>query len=70
LIAAIRSATGPVDVRFRRVAGHLQVDVALPAISDEVVEDVADRVGAVDGTVTVRRSAGTTTVAAEIPCAS
>ena len=70
VVATIRSATGPVDLRIRRLAGHLQVDVALPAISDDVVEDVADRVGAVDGTVSVRRSAGTATVAAEIPCAS
>ena len=68
--ATIRSATGPVDLRIRRLAGHLQVEVSLSAISDDVVEDVADRVGAVDGTVSVRRSAGTAIVAAEIPCAS
>jgi signal transduction histidine kinase len=70
VVAAVRSATGAVDVRIQRIQGQLRVEVALLAIADDVVEDVADRVGAVDGTVSVSRSAGMAKVIAEIPCAS
>jgi len=70
VVAAVRSATGAVDVRVSRVAERLQVEVALPAIEDDVVQDIADRVGAVDGTLTVTRTAVRTTVVAGLPCAS
>ena len=70
VVAAVRSATGTVEVRVRHVAGRLHVEVALPAIEDDVVQDIADRVGAVDGTITMARKAEHTSLVADLPCAS
>ncbi|HEY7971154.1 MAG TPA: histidine kinase dimerization/phosphoacceptor domain-containing protein [Candidatus Limnocylindrales bacterium] len=70
VVAAVRSATGAVEVRVREVAGRLYVEVALPAIEDDVVQDIADRVGAVDGTITIVRKAELTSLVGDLPCAS
>jgi len=70
VVAAVGSATGTVEVWVRRDTEHLQVEVALTAIEDDVVQDIADRVGAVDGNTMVTRDAGRTTIVADLPCAS
>jgi hypothetical protein len=70
VVAAIRSATGPVEVRISRTDAQLRVSVAVPALADDVVDDVADRIGAVAGTVALHRTAGAVVLSAEIPCAS
>ena len=46
------------------------MEVALPAIVDDVVQDIADRVGAVDGTITIVRKAELTSLVGDLPCAS
>jgi len=70
VLAAVRSATGPVEVRIRHDPARLIVDVALPSMPDDAVDDVADRIGAVDGTVSLARKDDGTTLSAEIPCGS
>ena len=70
VLGAVRAATGPVEIGIRRDPTHLVVDMALPSIPDEVAEDVTDRVGAVDGTVSLTRSRQGVTLEARIPCGS
>jgi len=70
VLAAVRSATGAVDIRVRRLAGKAHVQVALPGIEDDVAQDIGDRVGAVDGVLRVTRTPAGVTLAAELPCGS
>jgi hypothetical protein len=46
------------------------LEVAVPAIDDDVIQDIADRVGAVDGTITMAREPEHTSLVAVLPCAS
>ena len=62
---------GSVEVRATRTDGVLKLEVDGPDLPADVLLDLADRIGAVDGTLTAtRRSAGRTHLLAEIPCAS
>ena len=68
---AVALGTGPVAARATREDGSLAVVVEGPEMPDEIVLDLADRIGAVDGVLTTSRpSAGRTELTAEIPCAS
>jgi signal transduction histidine kinase len=62
---------GPVTAHATRDDGALAVVVEGPNVPDEVILELADRIGAVDGVLTASRpTPGRTTLAAEIPCAS
>ena len=61
---------GPVSVHATRQAGALTLVVEAPTVPDDVLVDLTDRVGAVDGTVTTREAAaGRLELIAKIPCA-
>jgi signal transduction histidine kinase len=65
----LRGGVGPLRVRARRDGERLTVEVTATEIAEPLAEEIADRVGAVDGSV--ERSSygdGTITLIAEIPC--
>jgi signal transduction histidine kinase len=65
----LRGCVGPLRVRARRDGERLTVEVTATEIAEPLAEEIADRVGAVDGSV--ERSSygdGTITLIAEIPC--
>lgn len=64
-------AAGPVGVRATRQTGFLTLLLDAPDIPDDVLTDLGDRVGAVDGTLTTGEpGTGRLELVAEIPCAS
>lgn len=67
----VEFAAGPVSVHATRHPGLLTLVVEAPAIPDDVVVELGDRVGAVDG-VLRRADAGSGRIelVAEMPCAS
>jgi hypothetical protein len=65
----LRGGVGPLRVHARRDGERLTVEVTATEIAEPLAEEIADRVGAVDGSV--ERSSygdGTITLIAEIPC--
>ncbi len=67
----VRFTAGPVSVRATRQAGSLTLLVDAPEIPDDVLVDLGDRVGAVDGRLTTGvAGTGRVELVAEIPCAS
>jgi signal transduction histidine kinase len=67
----VHLGAGAVDVRATRDAGTLRVMVQAEDIPAEMLIELADRIGAVDGTFSTTRShPGRTELVAEIPCAS
>lgn len=72
LVAEIvkRGSTSSVAVNIRGAAGRLLVEIDSAANLDGDLVDLEDRIGALDGELTVARTPGRTTVRAEIPCAS
>ena len=66
----VRTAASPVDVRTGQRGAALTVDLHAAAVDGIDVVGLEDRVGAVDGTLTVNRVAdGHVHVHAELPCA-
>jgi signal transduction histidine kinase len=65
-------ASGTVVVRASRAAGTLTVMLDGPDVPDDVVVELGDRIGAVDGVLRVHPNAalGRMELVAEIPCAS
>jgi signal transduction histidine kinase len=67
----VRASNGPVRVRAQRVGDQLVIEVTSARPPDEVLEELGDRVGALDGSLAVRQGEGQMLVLrAEIPCAS
>jgi signal transduction histidine kinase len=65
----VRGSVGPFRIGARRDAERLIVDVTASHIPNQVAEEIADRVGAVDGSVEhVRDGGATIRLIAEIPC--
>ena len=67
----VGAAAGPVRVDVTRTAQVLTLTVEAPAMPAEMLLELGDRVGAVDGTTAVREPApGRVQLLAEIPCGS
>jgi signal transduction histidine kinase len=68
---AARAANGPLKVAATRTMQRLRIEVSAIGISEHVAEEIADRVGAVDGTLTIVQDADRgMTLIAELPCGS
>jgi signal transduction histidine kinase len=65
----VRSADSPVDVATVRTGSSLEVDVVAEVDGIDLV-GLEDRIGALEGTLAVERSADRVHVHAELPCAS
>jgi signal transduction histidine kinase len=68
---AVEQSTGrPISVSARSDAGRLVVEIAGEALISELAdrEDLEDRVGALNGTMTVQRADGHVRILTEIPC--
>ena len=66
-----RSRTTGVTVEARRGHGRLRVRIDGAGTLDDELVDLRDRIGALDGELTVaRREPGRVTICAEVPCAS
>ena len=66
-----RSITKGVTVRANQAHGHLQIEIESAGTLDDDLVDLEDRIGALDGELTVERMPlDHTTVRAELPCAS
>jgi signal transduction histidine kinase len=67
----LAAASGPVAIRSERSASKVTVDVSAPEIPSELIVELGDRIGAVDGALTVMKGeSGRIELVAEIPCAS
>jgi signal transduction histidine kinase len=66
----VKRSTSSVAVNIRCAAGRLLVEIDSAANLDGDLVDLEDRIGALDGELSVARPPGRTTVRAEIPCAS
>jgi len=65
----VRGGAGPFRIRARHAGDLLTVEINAAAIPEEIVEDLADRVGAVDGAAVAVRDPGLAAIlSAEIPC--
>jgi hypothetical protein len=65
----VRGGVGPFRIHARRDGERLAVVVSASDIPEQTFEDVADRVGAVDGSLEIARGGeGSMTLIAEIPC--
>jgi hypothetical protein len=65
----VRGGVGGFRISARRDGEWLMISVEASAIPEQIVEDVADRVGAVDGSVeVVRHGEASMTLIAEVPC--
>jgi signal transduction histidine kinase len=67
----LRGGVGPLQVRARRNGERLTVEVTATDIPEPIAEEIADRVGAVDGSVErFPDGYGAMTLMAELPCAT
>lgn len=66
----VRAATGRVSVSAGRRSESLLVELRAASVGGLDVVALEDRVGALDGRLTILNGAGTTTVRAELPCGS
>ncbi|MGZ5409408.1 MAG: histidine kinase [Aeromicrobium sp.] len=67
----VSAASGPVAVRGERTRTSVTLDLAAPHVPDELLIDLGDRIGAVDGTLTTKvNGSGRIELRAEVPCAS
>jgi hypothetical protein len=63
--------TKGVTVRANRAHGHLRIEIESAGTLNDVLVDLEDRIGALDGELPVDRTPlYHTTVRAELPCAS
>ena len=68
---AARGSVGTLRVSARRSKSSLTVEVEASAISEPFLDEIEDRVGAVDGSLALARgAAGSVKLVAEIPCGS
>jgi hypothetical protein len=68
---AARGSAGPIRISARRSGGRLMVEVEASDIPGPFLDEIEDRVGAVDGSLArVREAGGSMRLVAEIPCAS
>jgi signal transduction histidine kinase len=68
---AIRGSRGPLRISARRGEGRLMVEVAGSDIPEAFLDEIEDRVGAVDGSLRrARDPGGSVKLVAEIPCGS
>jgi signal transduction histidine kinase len=68
MVAALAGRDGA-TVHITKSDGRLIVQVVSPMTDPDVVAEVTDRVGALDGSLRVERTAHGTQVTAEVPCA-
>jgi hypothetical protein len=68
MVAALAGRDGA-TVHITKSDGQLIVQVVSPMTDPDVVAEVTDRVGALDGSLRVERTAHGTQVTAEVPCA-
>jgi signal transduction histidine kinase len=67
----VSAASGPVAVRSERTRTSVTLDMGAPRIPSELLVDLGDRIGAVDGTLTTKEDgSGRIELRAEVPCAS
>jgi signal transduction histidine kinase len=67
----VRGGVGPFRIRARRRGERLVIEITAPEIPESIAEEVADRVGAVDGSLeSIRSAEASTTLLAELPCGS
>ena len=67
----VESGAGPVQVKAIKVGGFLRLAVDAPSMMGDMIVELDDRVGAVDGILTLREAApGRVRLIAEIPCGS
>jgi signal transduction histidine kinase len=66
----LRAGRGPVRIRVSREDRTLGVRMSLAALPELVDVDLADRVGAVDGSIDIVRHDGRVDLWAELPCGS
>jgi hypothetical protein len=67
----VEAGAGPVRVEAKKSGGFLTLTVGAPSILADMIVELDDRVGAVDGILTVRDAApGGVRLIAEFPCAS
>jgi signal transduction histidine kinase len=67
----VSAAAGPVSVRIERTPTSVMLDIRAPSVSSELLIEFGDRIGAVDGTLTIGDDgSGRMELRAEIPCAS
>jgi signal transduction histidine kinase len=67
----VRVAAGPVRVEATRSARVLTLVVDAPSVPGDMIVELGDRVGAVDGTLAIREAGpGRLRLVAEIPCGS
>ena len=67
---ALRVGKGPIRIRATRNQQRLAIEVSLEELPERSAEDLADRVGAVDGSLTVARDGDRVQLDVEIPCGS
>jgi hypothetical protein len=71
VVETLRAAPdGSVEVRGQLTAGQLALEVASDTARLDSVIDIEDRIGALDGRLTVQQSGSHTTLVAELPCES
>jgi signal transduction histidine kinase len=63
----VRAGSGPFRVRARRTHERFTVEIAASEIPADVSDEIADRVGAVDGSLERHRDGAWSTLVAEIP---
>jgi hypothetical protein len=67
----VAAASRPVAVSIERTRASVTLDLGAATIPSELLVDLGDRIGAVDGTLTVKDAGfGRIALRAEIPCAS
>ncbi|HVF79553.1 MAG TPA: histidine kinase, partial [Solirubrobacteraceae bacterium] len=68
----LKRATGPrVTVHATHANGRLVIDIDSAGVSADELVDVEDRIGALDGELTIQQTPGESTmICAEVPCAS
>jgi signal transduction histidine kinase len=66
----LRGGRGPVQISATRNEQGLAIKVTLDDLPGHIAEDLADRVGAVDGSIAVTRQGDQVDLQVEIPCGS
>jgi signal transduction histidine kinase len=70
VVAGAAHAGAPTRVRGERIGSDLVVEVVTKPLPDDVLTDLADRVGAIGGELHIQRHGTTMTMRAVMPCAS
>ncbi len=67
---AVHGGQGPIRIGSARIQERLVIKVSMPALPERIAEDLADRIGAVDGLLAVTRGTDEVDLNVEIPCGS